>query len=128
LGEEALNEMRKLMERLGLTVNEEKTKLVKMPEGSFVFLGYEFANLYSWKLDKMFLGARPSKKALKSLRDKVREAAAANMGCLEASQVVKKLNWVIRGWAIPSPENILNFGCPAKKVFEMRMTLSPFSF
>jgi hypothetical protein len=29
---------------------------------------------------------------------------------------------------IPSPENILNFGCPAKKVFEMRMTLSPFSF
>ncbi|MDR1085657.1 MAG: hypothetical protein LBP22_12585 [Deltaproteobacteria bacterium] len=46
----------------------------------------------------MYIGARPTRKALKSQREKVREAAA-NMGRLDASQVVKKLNWVTGGWA-----------------------------
>jgi group II intron reverse transcriptase/maturase len=99
MGEKAMGIMRGLMERLGLTVNEEKTKLVKMPEGEFTFLGYEFRTLYSWKKAKKYIGARPSRKALKSLSDKVREATAANMGCLDASQVVGKLNQMLRGWA-----------------------------
>ena len=38
--EEAMNAMREMMGRLKLTVNEEKTRLCRVPESSFDFLGY----------------------------------------------------------------------------------------
>ena len=45
-GEAALATMRQLMMRLGLTVNEAKTCLARLPEASFVFLGYEIGRFY----------------------------------------------------------------------------------
>ncbi len=41
--EEALTRMRELMGKLRLTVNEEKTRICKVPQGQFDFLGYTFA-------------------------------------------------------------------------------------
>src|SRR6516162_5242451 len=38
--EEALRRLRELMGKLKLTVNEEKTRICKVPEGEFTFLGY----------------------------------------------------------------------------------------
>src|ERR1700675_3735880 len=45
--DEALQRMRELMGRLKLTVNEEKTRICKVPEGTFDFLGYTFGRVYS---------------------------------------------------------------------------------
>jgi hypothetical protein len=39
-GLEALQKLRKIMSKLKLTVNEEKTRICKVPEGEFDFLGY----------------------------------------------------------------------------------------
>jgi len=39
-GEEALQRLREIMGKLKLTVNEEKTRVCKVPEGEFDFLGY----------------------------------------------------------------------------------------
>src|SRR5664279_513377 len=44
--EEALQRMRELMGKLKLTVNEEKTRICKVPEGEFDFLGYTFGRMY----------------------------------------------------------------------------------
>ncbi len=44
--EEALTRMRELMGRLKLTVNEEKTRICAVPEGTFDFLGYTFGRMY----------------------------------------------------------------------------------
>jgi hypothetical protein len=35
------------MSKLKLTVNEEKTRICKVPEGEFDFLGYTFGRMYS---------------------------------------------------------------------------------
>jgi len=40
--EEALRQLRMIMGRLKLMVNEEKTRICKVPEGEFDFLGYTF--------------------------------------------------------------------------------------
>ena len=40
--DEALQQLRKIMSKLKLTVNEEKTQICKVPEGEFDFLGYTF--------------------------------------------------------------------------------------
>jgi hypothetical protein len=40
--EEALQRLREIMGKLKLTVNEEKTRICKVPEGEFDFLGYTF--------------------------------------------------------------------------------------
>ena len=45
--EEALRQLRMIMGRLKLTVNDEKTRICKVPEGEFDFLGYTFGRMYS---------------------------------------------------------------------------------
>jgi hypothetical protein len=52
--EEALARMRELMGKLKLTVNEEKTRICKVPEGRFDFLGYTFGRIYSTKTGKAY--------------------------------------------------------------------------
>ena len=58
--EEALHRLRELMGKLKLTVNEEKTRICKVPEGEFDFLGYTFGRMYSRTTGKARLGMRPS--------------------------------------------------------------------
>jgi len=45
--EEALQRLHEIMGKLKLTVNEEKTRICKVPEGEFDFLGYSFGRMYS---------------------------------------------------------------------------------
>jgi len=54
--------MRRLMERLGLTVNERKTRIACVPEESFDFLGYTVGRFYG-KDGQPFVGTEPSRKA-----------------------------------------------------------------
>jgi hypothetical protein len=54
----AMNTMREMMGRLKLTVNEEKTRLCRVPESSFDFLGYTFGRCYSAKTDRHDGGLR----------------------------------------------------------------------
>ena len=63
--EEALHHLREIMGKLKLTVSEEKTRICKVPEGEFDFLGYTFGRLYSAKTGKARIGFRPSKKSIK---------------------------------------------------------------
>ena len=65
--EEALQWLRDIMAQLKLTVNEEKTRICKVPEGEFDFLGYTFGRLYRRQTGKAYLGYRPSKKSIRRM-------------------------------------------------------------
>src|SRR5437879_8335399 len=77
--EEALHRMRELMGKLKLTVNEEKTRICKVPEGHFDFLGYTFGRMYSPTTGKARLGMRPSKKSIRRMVEKLHAMTATSM-------------------------------------------------
>ena len=62
--EEALQQLRMIMGKLKLTVNEEKTRICKVPEEEFDFLGYTFGRMYSARTGQARLGTGPRRKAL----------------------------------------------------------------
>jgi RNA-directed DNA polymerase len=97
--EEALQQLREIMGKLKLTVNEEKTRICKVPEGEFDFLGYTFGRMYSAKTGQARLGFRPSKKSIKRMVEKVHELTDRTRTWQETTRLVGTLNRSLRGWA-----------------------------
>jgi len=60
-----------IMGKLKLTVNEEKTRVCKVPEGEFDFLGYTFGRMYSARTGQARIGYRPSKKSIQRAVEKI---------------------------------------------------------
>ena len=69
--EKALHHLRAIMGKLKLTVNEEKTRICRVPDAEFDFLGYTFGRMYSPETGKARLGYRPSRKSIKRMVDRV---------------------------------------------------------
>jgi RNA-directed DNA polymerase len=97
--EEALARMRDIMAKLKLTVNETKTRVCKLPEEKFDFLGYTFGRCYSPKTGRAHIGTVPSRKRVQRVCETISELTGRDQTLLDQAIVVAKLNRVMIGWA-----------------------------
>ena len=96
---EALVTMREMMGKLKLTVNEAKTRICRIPEESFDFLGYTFGRCYSPRTGKAYTGTYPSRKSVQRLFREVSEMTRRSWCLLSVEQMVNRINDKVRGWA-----------------------------
>ena len=94
----AFEHLKRIMTKLKLTLNPQKTKIVDMNKESFDFLGFCYQkfgkNKSGWKLPYM----TPSKKAMKKVKDAIRVITCRKSAYEGLVQKVEKLNPLIRGW------------------------------
>lgn len=95
---EVKRKLENLLERMGLTLNADKTHHIDARKKSFDFLG--FTVRYSRDLlgrDKFYWEAFPSKKSEQRIREKISDYLGAN-GHHPAPKIVEGLNAILRGW------------------------------
>jgi RNA-directed DNA polymerase len=96
---EAMTVMRNMMSKLKLTVNEKKTRLCRLPEETFDFLGYTFGRCYSAKTGRSHVGAKPSAKKVRRICDAISERTGRHTTLLSEGKIVTDLNRMLVGWA-----------------------------
>src|SRR5471030_3031240 len=94
---EALEWTRGVLERLGLTLNEQKTSIRNARKERFDFLGYTFGPHFSRRTGREYIGCSPSKKSVNRIRQKVAEhLRPGNVAPWE--EVRDRLNQKLKGW------------------------------
>jgi RNA-directed DNA polymerase len=96
--DEALAWTRRVMARLGLTVNEAKTAVRDARREPFDFLGYSFGPHRYRKDGHWYLGASPSRKSVQRLKGRVGEILLPS-NTAPWEEVRDRLNRLLRGWA-----------------------------
>jgi group II intron reverse transcriptase/maturase len=85
-------------ERLGLRLNEEKTRRVKLSTGNSVdFLGFRFHNVRNRKTGNRFIKVYPSPRSQQRCRDTVRKYIHHSIP-LRAKEQIENVNRYLRGW------------------------------
>jgi RNA-directed DNA polymerase len=96
---QALDAMRNLMQKLKLTVNEEKTQICHSPQESVTFLGYTIGRCYSYQTGRPFLGTRPSQARITRLCREVSRLTGREWTWRAEEEQVGELNRMLVGWA-----------------------------
>lgn len=95
---EVLAQSRRWFTQMGLTLNEQKTRVCNGRREAFTFLGYTFGPMRYRKDGHWYLGAAPAKKAVQGIKGRIRQILRpSNTGTW--GEVKGELNLVTRGWA-----------------------------
>ena len=90
------------MNKLGLTLHPDKTRLVDLRRGggSFIFLGCAIRKKRSIQRNprQYYTQRWPSPKAMKRVRARVRELTDRRQSGKDVKQIIAELNPVLRGW------------------------------
>lgn len=95
---EVLAQSRRWFTQMGLTLNEQKTRVCDGRREAFTFLGYTFGPMAYRKTGRWYRGATPAKKAVQRVKGRIRQILRpSNSGSWGA--VKEELNRTLRGWA-----------------------------
>lgn len=97
--EEAMRVMRSMMSQLRLTVNETKTRLCRLPEENFNFLGYTIGRCHSPQGGRTYIGTKPSTKKIEALKAEIHELTSRRWLWTPVEDRVGKRNQTLLGWS-----------------------------
>jgi RNA-directed DNA polymerase len=83
---------------MGLTLNEQKTRVCHGRCEAFTFLGYTFGPMWYRKDGHWYLGAAPAKKAVQRVKGRIRQILRSGNQAPWAA-VREEVNRAVRGWA-----------------------------
>jgi RNA-directed DNA polymerase len=93
-----LKGVKRVLEDLGLTLNEEKTRIVDAHQESFDFLGFSIGMKRGKRTGREYPHTEPSKKALKHIRSEVKRLTTEQYSASPTEDVIRRVNEVARGW------------------------------
>lgn len=94
----AFEHLKRIMTKLKLTLNPQKTKVIDMNKESFDFLEFRYQKFGKTKSGRKLPYMMPSKKAMKKVKDVIRVITCRKSAYEGLEQKVEKLNPLIRGW------------------------------
>jgi RNA-directed DNA polymerase len=98
IGSDVVHTLKVLTEHMGLSFNDDKTRMVKAYREPFDFLGFTFHfRKNGFIKGETYLSIRPSKKSFQKLVATIREELI-NYRNRKAKDTVKMLNYKLRGW------------------------------
>lgn len=93
-----LEQARQVLDRLGLMLNARKTRVLNANAEPFDFLGHRFTVLPSKRTEKRTTYYFPTPKAMKSVKQKIREAVRTGQHWNLPELVQERINPILRGW------------------------------
>ena len=96
--ERILTGMKAVLNDLGLSLNETKTKVVDARQENFTFLGFSIGMKKGRKYGSLFPCTEPSKKAMKHIRSEIKQLTTERYSATSTEVVIRKVNEVVRGW------------------------------
>lgn len=95
---ETLMKVKQILERMELTLNEEKSRMVDARKEGFNFLGFTFCHKRNRQTGKDIILVEPSRKAQLHFREEVRHLTGRWSHCLAEEEVLGRVNRCVRGW------------------------------
>jgi group II intron reverse transcriptase/maturase len=83
---------------LGLTLNEEKTRVFDARQEMFQFLGFSIGIKRGLETGKRYTHTEPSKKALKHIRSEIKQLTTERYSAAPTEDVIRRVNEIARGW------------------------------
>jgi RNA-directed DNA polymerase len=96
--DKAMAILQQILGRLGLSLNETKTKIVNAYKGKFEFLGFSIFMGKSRSSGNRYPHVQPSKKSLQAIKDRVTELTRRQRTVIPLECVVNDVNASVRGW------------------------------
>lgn len=100
LAGEVIGKLKDLLQRMGLRLNEEKSRRINAKDTPFNFLGFTFRydnDLYQPSKGGRYWNVIPNEKSNKRIRSKIHETLS-KMSHFKPESLVVELNSIIRGW------------------------------
>ena len=93
-----LKGIKRVLDDLGLILNEEKTCVVDARHGSFNLLGFTIGVKRSTRTGRTYPHIEPSKKAQQQIRSEIKRLTTEHYSAVPTEVVIRRVNEVARGW------------------------------